>query len=431
MTRMRDGNKDRIGYKKTKVGWIPQGWECLPSGNLFDIQLGKMLNKKARIGRNPQPYLANYNVRWGTFDLSDVQEMHFSKKEIEKFKLQCGDLLVCEGGEVGRCAVWQEQINPCFYQKALHRIRSLDGNIDIYFIMHFLHHAVLSPMMVNYVGHSSIAHFTREQFLKFPIALPPIPEQKRIAKILSTWDTAIIQSRNLISQKKKHKKALMQKLFNGEKRFRKYGSHKTRCEKYTDSWNIVELRDLFKPVKRKNLENCKRVLTASGRLGLIAQNDYFNSSVAGQSLHNYFLLKKGEFAYNRSSMKNFTYGAVRRLDKYDKGVLSTLYICFSLYDKCNISDFYKHFFENNTIAHELSSIVQVGARAHGLLNISQDDFFKIKIPKPSLKEQSRIAEILNEADYEIAALGKNLLLLEKQKRGLMQKLLTGEVRVNP
>lgn len=223
----------------------------------------------------------------------------------------------------------------------------------------------------------------------------------------------------------------MQHFFSGKKRLKEYEIPKRGNEKYPNDWRVVKIRDLFKPIKRKNLEGCERILTASGRHGLIAQDDYFNCSVAGQSLNSYFILQKGDFAYNRSSMKEYPYGAIKRLDKYEKGILSTLYICFSLYDQRNSSDFYKHFFENNTIAHELSSIVQVGARAHGLLNISQNDFFQIKIPNPCPKEQSKIAKILNEADSEIAAVEKNLLLLEKQKRGLMQKLLTGEVRVNP
>ena len=111
---MTDRNENRPGYKKTKVGWIPDEWEVLPASEVFDIQLGKMLSEKARQGKNPQPYLANYNVQWGGFDLSAIQKMDFSEREMEKFQLKKEDLLVCEGGEVGRCAIWEEQINHCF-----------------------------------------------------------------------------------------------------------------------------------------------------------------------------------------------------------------------------------------------------------------------------------------------------------------------------
>jgi type I restriction enzyme S subunit len=90
-----DRNENRLEYKKTKVGWIPKEWEILPAGEVFDIQLGKMLSQKARQGNNPQPYLANYNVQWGGFDLSEIQKMDFSEREMKKFQLKKGDLLVC------------------------------------------------------------------------------------------------------------------------------------------------------------------------------------------------------------------------------------------------------------------------------------------------------------------------------------------------
>ena len=215
---MTDRNENKPGYKKTKVGWIPTEWEILPAGDVFDIQLGKMLSKKARQGNNLKPYLANYNVLWGGFDLSEIQKMDFSDREMKKFQLKKGDLLVCEGGEVGRCAVWDEQIYPCFYQKALHRLRPIIEEVDVFFAMYYVHLTSNSSRMVDYIAKTSISHFTREQFLKFPIALPPFPEQKKIAEILSSWDTAIEQTRKLIDAKKRLKKALMQQMLTGKKR---------------------------------------------------------------------------------------------------------------------------------------------------------------------------------------------------------------------
>ena len=82
---MTDRNENRPGYKKTKIGWLPEEWKILPAGEVFNIQLGKMLNKKARQGNNLQPYLANFNVQWGDFDLSEVQKMNFSDREMKKF----------------------------------------------------------------------------------------------------------------------------------------------------------------------------------------------------------------------------------------------------------------------------------------------------------------------------------------------------------
>lgn len=233
-------NENRPGYKNTKVGWIPEEWKILSAGEVFDIQLGKMLSQKARQGNNPQPYLANYNVQWGFLDLSEIQKMDFSDREMEKYQLRKGDLLVCEGGEVGRCAVWKEQINPCFYQKAIHRARPRIEGIDEFFVMYYVHRTTASPRMVNYISQTSISHFTREQFLKFPILLPPFSEQKKIAKILSTWGAAIEQTRKLIDAKKRLKKALMQQLLTGKKRLRGFSK----------GWKSYRLKSLLKQVSR-------------------------------------------------------------------------------------------------------------------------------------------------------------------------------------
>lgn len=104
------------------------GWEYIKISELFDVQLGKMLSEKARKG-SLSAYLANFNVRWGRFDLSNLNEMFFSDREKEKFSIKKGDLLMCEGGEIGRCAVWKKEESPYCYQKALHRLRPLDGRI--------------------------------------------------------------------------------------------------------------------------------------------------------------------------------------------------------------------------------------------------------------------------------------------------------------
>ena len=108
------------------IGTIPTCWDVVRLGDVYEVQLGKMLSPKSRQGRNPLPYLTNRNVRWGEFDLSDLLTMDFDQREIEKFQLRPGDLLVCEGGDTGRAAVWLGEIADCYYQKALHRLRPID-----------------------------------------------------------------------------------------------------------------------------------------------------------------------------------------------------------------------------------------------------------------------------------------------------------------
>ena len=414
--------------KDTKSGILPKGWNRYRVRDVGQVQTGRQRSPNFTKGKL-RPYLRVANIFEGFIDTSDVLQMMFTDEEFERYSLQEGDILLNEGQSielVGRCAKYKSKPSNCCFQNTLVRFRS-NGKIKHDFALILFTHAQKSGVFKKIASRTtSIAHLGVSRFANLQIFVPPISEQKKIADILSYWTTAVIQTHKLISLKKKNKKALMQRLFFGKYEF---NIPNRVHDDYPDNWQIVKIKELFAPIKRKNTEGCDRILTASAKSGLIDQNDYFNRSVGATSLNNYLLLKKGDFAYNRSSMKEYAYGAIKRLDSYQQGILSTLYICFSLIDRRNNSDFYKHFFENDSIAKELSSIVQVGARAHGLLNISLKDFLQIKIPHPPLKEQLKIAKVLNKADSEIVAEEKKLKLLEKQKRGLMQKLLTGEVRV--
>ena len=147
-------------------------------------------------------------------------------------------------------------------------------------------------------------------------------------------------------------------------------------------------------------------------------------------LSGYYLLKSGEFAYNRSAMKGYPFGAIKRLERYPHGVLSTLYICFGLSDssRCD-SDYMAHFFEARLLDRQLREITQVGGRAHGLLNITDSDFYSMSVVLPEIEEQRSIAAVLNCQQSEIELLKKKLEIFRRQKKGLMQQLLTGKVRV--
>jgi type I restriction enzyme, S subunit len=191
----------------------------------------------------------------------------------------------------------------------------------------------------------------------------------------------------------------------------------------------VPFHKVFTRSTRKNIVGNTNILTISGSLGLINQQEFFNKRVASENLDNYYLLKKGEFAYNKSYSNGYPLGAIKRLDRYDAGVLSTLYICFKVNSNDVDCDFLMHYFESGIFNREIYGIAQEGARNHGLLNISVSDFFETLLYLPSKNEQKRIAETLNIADTEISTLEKQLSAYKQQKRGLMQQLLTGKKRV--
>ncbi|MGM0587120.1 MAG: restriction endonuclease subunit S [Bacteroidota bacterium] len=256
----------------------------------------------------------------------------------------------------------------------------------------------------------------------YKIEYPSITEQEKIVDIIQKWDEGIKKLMEIIAAKKRYKKGLMQQLLSGKKRFPEFEG---------EDWVEVTFGDVFHRITNKNAdESISNVLTISAQDGLVSQTEYYNKSVASKDLSNYLVIQKGDFAYNKSYSEGYPLGAIKRLEDYTEGILSPLYICFRIDSPELDSDFMTHFFGYGGIDHEIYKIAREGARNHGLLNVSIKDFLKITFRIPSLKEQKRIAGLLNKVQREIELLEKELDAVKKQKKGLMQKLLTGKVRVH-
>ncbi len=248
-----------------------------------------------------------------------------------------------------------------------------------------------------------------DEFLKSrKIIFPTLPEQQKIATFLSLVDRRLAAARRRVEVLEEWKRGVVISSFE-------------RSSEYP----LTRFEEIFKRVKSKNDEYNENVLTISAQQGLVSQTDYFNKSVAAKNISGYYLLQRDDFAYNKSYSKGFPYGAIKRLTKYDKGVVSTLYICFRLKNTNATSiDYVEQLFNAGVLNREISKIAQEGARNHGLLNVSVVEFFRdIKIPLPPLAEQTRIATILTTIDARITAAQKEVAGWEEWKRGLLQKML--------
>ncbi|MBE6371797.1 MAG: hypothetical protein E7055_06950 [Lentisphaerae bacterium] len=187
-------------------------------------------------------------------------------------------------------------------------------------------------------------------------------------------------------------------------------------------FSTCALEDKFQRVTRKNTVGSTNVLTISAQHGLINQFEYYNNQYASENTSGYTLLHKGDFAYNKSYSEGYPFGATKKLERYESGIVSPLYICFAA--KAGVcDDFYSYYFESEPFYREIYKIAQEGARNHGLLNVPAEDFFQIKIADPPLAEQKRIAEILGCCDRVIALKKELIAEKKKQKKALMQKLL--------
>ena len=194
-------------------------------------------------------------------------------------------------------------------------------------------------------------------------------------------------------------------------------------------WTKQKLSAVASRVTRKNKGNITDIpLTIASLYGLVDQREYFKKKIASQNMEGYYLLHNGEFAYNKSHSKGFDFGAIKRLDRYDCGALSTLYICFAVNNKVD-SDFMTHYFDSQKWNKEVSIRCAEGARNHGLLNISTNDFFDIDMVLPAdLEEQQKIADFLSNVDEVIAQSEAEVANLQQQKKAAMQKIFSQEVR---
>ena len=186
---------------------------------------------------------------------------------------------------------------------------------------------------------------------------------------------------------------------------------------------------MFSRLSRKNKENNDNVLTISAQYGLISQRDFFNKDIASEDKSNYFLLHNGEFAYNKSYSNGYPFGALKRLDLYDKGIVSPLYICFFANESNKCPDFYVHYFEAGMMNREIQAFAQEGARNHGLLNIAVDDFFNSYLLLPPFAEQQKIAEILSAQDKLIALKEKLIEEKKRQKKHIVHEILSQQIKL--
>jgi type I restriction enzyme S subunit len=182
-----------------------KGWPIFKFGEVCECRLGKMLDAKQQTGQQKRPYLRNVNVQWGRFDLSEVLEMDFDEKSRELLRLRVGDILICEGGEVGRCAIWHDELPECYFQKALHRARPNSKLANSEYILWFMWSLAKSDGLSDFTTQSTIAHLTGVKLNSLPVPLPPLALQHEFA--------ARVMEARALEEKQAQSKARLEALF--------------------------------------------------------------------------------------------------------------------------------------------------------------------------------------------------------------------------
>lgn len=408
---------------------IPADWEVKKLNDCLDLLTdfeanGSFADVKANVKVYDESGYAWYVRATDLENGSDLKCVKYVDETtynfLKKTKLNGGEVLITKRGEIGKVYLFEKMTEYATVAPNLYLLK-LNKKAHPYFIYSYFIAEIGNRELRKIDSSSTIGALYKDDVKALKIPLPPISEQRAIAHVLGLMDFAINQNNQLIAQKELRKKWLMQNLLTGKKRLNGFGGE----------WKEVAMSNVFNRVTRKNTEENTNVVTISAQRGFVRQTDFFNKSIASEIIDNYFLVEKGEFCYNKSYSNGYPWGATKRLNDFDKAVVTTLYICFGIKDLSKTSgDFFEQYFEANILDRGLTKIAHEGGRAHGLLNVTPSDFFSLKITIPSFEEQSAISQVLQAADKEIQLLKAKTDKLREQKKGMMQVLLTGKKRLN-
>lgn len=322
-----------------------------------------------------------------------------------------GDLLMTLMGTIGRVYCVPDEapkgiINPRLVRISLDRSRILPE-----FAEAALERPPLQQLLDRRSHGGTMQGLNLDALASIRLPVPPLPEQRKIVAIVRTWNEAQEKLATLRAVKGREVEGITQMLLG-------------RGGVFPSKWSVKPLSAIATRVRRQNGGGNHPVMTISARSGFLMQSDKFARDMAGTSVDRYTLLHEGEFAYNKGNSLAALYGCIYRLDR-PTALVPFVYFCFAL-KPGHDHGFYEHLFAAGALNHQLSRLINSGVRNDGLLNLNVEDFFGCKVPVPPLEEQRRIALALSASKQELSLLDEEIKALTRQKRGLMQKLLTGE-----
>ena len=321
-------------------------------------------------------------------------------------------ILLSSRATIGECSL---SLRECATNQGFQSLVSKKCNVDF---LYYLIQTKKKDLIRKSCG-STFLEISANEVRKIQVSVPSDVEQQKIAELLSLIDERIATQNKIIEDLKKLKSAICEKLFSSPKdkqpQIRLYG--------FFGDWHFVRLSDICHRICRKNTgEQCKQVLTIAAQYGLVSQEEFFNKNVASENLSGYYLLQNGDFAYNKSYSGDYVWGTVKRLDNYEQGVLSPLYICFCPDSAKVDSDFLVYYFESKKWHKAVADIAGEGARNHGLLNISVIDYFNTIHCIPSMDEQKQIAQIMSALLSKIAREQRMLNCYTTQRQYLLRQM---------
>ncbi|MGE6391077.1 restriction endonuclease subunit S [Psychrobacter pacificensis] len=407
---------------------VPKGWEEVQFSSIVkETQLGTTERHKGEVCEEAIPLLKMGNLTWGSFNLTNLELIPRAKVD-KNLILKKGDFLFNTRNTpelVGKSAVWDGRIKEITFDNNINRI-TFTEKVDSFYLRYYLNFGK-GKSKINSLpaGSTSVAAIYWKDLKNIKVIIPPLPEQQKIAKILSTWDKAISTTERLIDNSTQQKKALMQQLLTGKKRLLN-----DEGKRFVGEWNKKTLADICSKTISYGIVQtgehvkdgvpCVRVVDLTQKT--VSKNDMITTSDEINQSYNKTILESGEVMMALRGVV----GLVRLVNEDLVGSNITRGLA-RLAPKNELikSDFFLWILRSSYVKNELMR--KVGGSA--LQEISLTALRKVQIPFPSLQEQQKIANVLTNADKEIELLEQQLADLQQEKKALMQVLLTGKKRV--
>ena len=365
---------------------------------------------------NGYPLVTSKNLSDSGLNLNDVSLISESDyNEINKrSKVEVGDILLGLIGTIGKPVLVE---TDGFAIKNVGLIKN-GGQIQNQFLLQYLKTNLFNKYIQIEMAGNTQKFLGLETLRNTKVPVSSQEEQSAIGSLFRTLDDLLASYKDSLTNYQSLKVTMLSKMFP------KAGQTvpEIRLDGFEGEWVEKRLKDISKRVTRKNNDLVsERALTISAQFGLIDQEEFFQKKIASKDVSGYYLIKKGEFAYNKSYSTGYPLGAIKRLDKYENGVLSTLYILFKAVDVD--SDYLAHYYESDKWHREVSMCAAEGARNHGLLNIAPADFFNTRLVIPKeLAEQQAIGSYFSNLDNLINSHQEKISQLETLKKKLLQDM---------
>lgn len=414
------------------IGDIPDDWEVTKISRLYSIQLGKMLQpEKKSSGDTYEPYICAANLSSGTFRLDEVKYMWISEPEKDIYRLKRDDLLVTEGGDVGISSIWKDDISPCYFQNALHRVVPKKGNSN-----RFLHYWLIVLKSVGYIdlicNKSTIAHFTKEKFAQSLILSAPLQTQQRIADYLDEKcgeiDATIAKQKESIEKLKAYKQSLISETVT--KGLDKSAPLKPSGIEWIgdipDDWEVRKLLSIFKEHKDRN-KNLEEQNLLSLSYGKIKRKDINNNDgLLPASFETYNIVENGDIVFRLTDLQNDK-RSLRTGIVTQRGIITSAYVTIRPKIRLDSRFFHYlyHMYDICKVFYGMGDGVRQG--------MGFEDLKNIPTLIPPLKTQQKIADYLDskcsQIDKYITEKQNIIQKLDAYKKSLIFECVTGKTEL--